>query len=76
MQKEFQAIQSTFSFFYKKPKKTDRERPPIFFYPKSYFLCDLKPHAKFRNPTMTPSGRKVARRIEEERQITPLIVDT
>ena len=32
--------------------------PPIFFYPKSYFFCDLKPHAKFRNPTITPSGRK------------------
>ena len=30
-----------------------------FFYPKSYYFCDLKPHAKFRNPTITPSGRKV-----------------
>ena len=30
-----------------------------FFYPKSYFFCDLKPHAKFRNPTITPSGSKV-----------------
>ena len=34
--------------------------PLIFFHPKSYFLCDLKPHAKFHNPTITPSGRKVS----------------
>jgi hypothetical protein len=26
---------------------------------KSYFFCDLKPHATFRNPMITPSGRKV-----------------
>jgi hypothetical protein len=24
-----------------------------------YFLCDLKPHAKFHNPWITPAGRKV-----------------
>jgi hypothetical protein len=30
-----------------------------FFYPKSYFFCDLKPHAKFWNHTITPSGRKI-----------------
>jgi hypothetical protein len=30
-----------------------------FFYPKSYFFFDLKPHAKFLNPTITPSRRKV-----------------
>jgi hypothetical protein len=23
------------------------------------FYCDLKPNAKFRNPKITPSGRKV-----------------
>ena len=39
--------------------------PWIFFHPKSYFFCELKPHAKFRNPTITPSGRKVTRRREE-----------
>ena len=28
-------------------------------HPKSYFLCDSKPHAKFQNPTITPSDRKI-----------------
>ncbi len=32
---------------------------PFFFYPKSYFFCDLKLCAKFHNPRTTPSGRKV-----------------
>ena len=40
---------------------------------KSYYFCDLKPHGKFRNPTITPSGRKVAQGEEEK---PPLIVDT
>ena len=31
---------------------------PFFFYSKSYFFCDFKPHAKFWNPTITPSRRK------------------
>jgi hypothetical protein len=55
-----------FSFFRKKPKKSTSggRGPPILFYPKSYFFCDLKPHAKFWNPTITPSGRKVTRRRE------------
>ena len=35
----------------------------------------LKPHAKFWNPAITPSGRKVTQ-AEEEREKTPLIVDT
>ena len=30
-------------------------------------FCDLKPHAKFHNPTITPSGRKVTE-AEEERE--------
>jgi hypothetical protein len=30
----------------------------ICFLPKSFF-CEFKPHAKFRNPMITPSGRKV-----------------
>ena len=45
--------------------------------PKSYFLCDFKPHAKFQNPTITLSGRKVTRHKERKRENkTPLIVDT
>ena len=40
---------------------------PNFVYPKSNFFCDLKPHAKFRNTTITPSGRKVSE-AEEERK--------
>ena len=37
------------------------------------FLCELKPHAKFRNPMR----RKVTRpREREERKIMPLTVDT
>jgi hypothetical protein len=56
---------STFSYFPKKetPKKSNlpggRGVPQIVFHPKSYFFCYLKPHAKFRNPMITPSGRKV-----------------
>ena len=42
--------------------------PRIFFHPKSYFFCELKPHAKFRNPTLTPSGRKVTRAEREKRK--------
>jgi hypothetical protein len=35
------------------------------------------PHAKFQNPTIIPSVRKVTQRREErEEKITPLIVDT
>ena len=33
--------------------------PPIFFPPQILFLCELKPHAKFYNPMITPSGRQV-----------------
>ena len=33
--------------------------PQILFHPKSYFFLDSKHHAKFRNPTIAPSGRKV-----------------
>ena len=31
-------------------------------------MSDLKPHAKFQNPTITPSGRKVTESEEEERR--------
>ena len=47
-------------------KKNTKKAPPrglgavlIFFYPKSYFFCDLKLHAKFQNPRTTPAWRKV-----------------
>jgi hypothetical protein len=38
----------------------------ICFHPKSYFFCDLKPHAKFQKPTITNSRRKVS--VAEERR--------
>jgi hypothetical protein len=44
-------------------KKLKLENQP----PKSYSFCDLKPHAKFQIPTLTPSGRKVMA-AEEERK--------
>ena len=60
-------------------KKNTKKGPPrglggvlIFFYPKSYFFCDLKPHAKFRNPTINLSGRKVCG-TERKRKIIPNI---
>ena len=43
------------------------------FYPKSYFFCYLKPHSKFRNPTITPSWRKETvgeEKREREKKIT------
>ena len=43
--------------------------PQIYFYPKSYFFCDLKPHAKFRNPTKPPSGRKVTQAETEKNTV-------
>jgi ribosomal protein L34 len=49
--------------------------PPILFNPKSYLIFDLKPHTKFRNPMITPSGRKVMAG-EREKKKTLLIVDT
>ena len=46
--------------------------------PKFYFCCDSKPHAKFQDPTITPSGRKVseAERKKERERKNALIVDT
>ena len=35
--------------------------------PKSYFFCDLKPHTKFLNRTITTSGRKVSVGEREEK---------
>jgi hypothetical protein len=36
-------------------------------HPKSYFFCELKPHAKFKNTRKTPSWKKVTG-LEEERR--------
>jgi hypothetical protein len=49
--------------------------PPNFIYHKSYFVCDLMPHAKFRNHTITPSGRKLTRRKERNNGVNsgPLV---
>jgi hypothetical protein len=55
------------------PKKNLKNWPPreqggsrnFFLHPQSYFLCDLKPHGKFWNTKITPSGRKVTRRKRE-----------
>ena len=38
------------------------------FHPKSYYFCELKPHAKFQNPTITPSGKKVTQAEREKRE--------
>jgi hypothetical protein len=42
--------------------------PPNFVHLKSYFICDLKSHAKFYNTTITPSGRKVSEAEERNRE--------
>ena len=54
-------------------RKQGREREkeklmPTIVYHKSYFFCEVKPHAKFQNPTITPSGRKVTSGEERERE--------
>ena len=51
---------------------------PFLFSTQILFFCELKSHAKFRNPTITPSGRKVSEAEERkrEREKTPFIVDT
>jgi hypothetical protein len=40
--------------------------PLICVSPKSF--CDIKPHAKFHNPTVTPSVRKVIKPRERKRR--------
>ena len=52
-----------FSFFSTKTKiLTPRGKgaPPIFFLTPNLIFCNLKPHSKFQNPTITPSGRKAS----------------
>jgi hypothetical protein len=69
--RHFRRCQALFGFFSRKnPQKNDPRGAagsPIFFLPQILFLCDLKPHAKFQNPTITPSGRKVTRKKERKR---------
>ena len=42
--------------------------PPNFVHPKSHYFGELKPHAKFRNLTITPSGRKVTQAERRKRK--------
>ena len=59
-----------FSFFLKK-KRDPRGAggvPQICFHPKSYIVCDLRPHQKFQKPTISPYGRKVTTGEREERK--------
>jgi hypothetical protein len=42
--------------------------PPHFCSPQFLFFCDLKAHAKFQNPTITPSGRKVTQGERREKE--------
>jgi hypothetical protein len=59
--------------FFRKTKL--KNLPQNILYPKSYLFCELKPHAQFWNPTITPSGRKETRQRERKRN-SPFIVDT
>jgi hypothetical protein len=56
------------SFFPKKKLKNPRGKVPNFVLPQTLFFCDLKTHAKFQNPTTTPSGRKASVGEEKERK--------
>jgi hypothetical protein len=69
----FQAIISTFLFFRKKPPKKATPggtggSPKFCFTPNPIFVCDLKPHAKFQNPRITHSGRKVTGMEREKKE--------
>ena len=68
---KFRRFLSLFIFSRKKNLKIDTPGarvPPFFCTPNLIFLCDLKPHAKFQNPTITPSGRKVTGSEKKERK--------
>jgi hypothetical protein len=57
------------------PPKRQGGSPYFCSHTESYFFCNLKAHAKFWNPMITPSGRKVMQG-KERREKTPFIVDT
>jgi hypothetical protein len=70
--KSFQVILSIFRFF--PEKNPPKNRTPgqvvlqILCTSNLIFWCELKPHAKFRNPTITPSGRKVTQAEERKKK--------
>ena len=68
----FQVILSNFRLKKsKKNKSTSRSQEGsliLFSHPKSYFFGNLKPHAKFQNHTITPSGRKVSKAEERKKE--------
>ena len=60
-----------FVFSNKKTKKSTpggQGVPPKFVLPQILSFCDLKPNTKFRNPTITTSGRKVTAPERRERK--------
>ena len=44
--------------------------PPNLSLPQILFFCYFKPHAKFQNPTITPSVRKVSEAERKKEEIT------
>jgi hypothetical protein len=60
-------------FFLKTPPKQLTPQGPggvtqfLSSHTKSYLFCALKPHAKFGNPTITPSGGKLTTSKEREK---------
>ena len=58
-------ISAIVHFIYQHIPPEDRGGSPC---PKFYFFCKLKPYGKFRNPTITPCGRKVRAGEEEQRE--------
>ena len=51
-----------------RPSKGQGGVPKICAHPKYYCFCELKPHVKFQNYTITPSGRKVSEAEREKRE--------
>ena len=50
--------------------KIHKEKIPLAaLSPQILFFCDAKPHAKFLNPMITPSGRKVTRHNEKKNAV-------
>jgi hypothetical protein len=75
----FQAIIGNYVRFFKTLKNGPlggRGASPTFLKYTNLIFCDLKPHTKYLNPMITPSGRKVTTVEREKRKKTLLIVDT